>query len=398
MSTLKIFNDPIYGLVNFPFTFLYDLIDHPLFQRLRRIQQLGLSSLVYPGATHSRFHHALGALHLADRLILNLRLKGVEITDKEYEATLIAILLHDIGHGPYSHALEYELIPVAHEAITLKIMDQLNTEFHGRLDLAIDIFKGNYEKQFLHQAISGQVDVDRMDYLNRDSYYTGVAEGIIGYDRIIKMLNVADNQLVVEEKGLQSIEKFLLSRHFMYQQVYLHKTALCADHMLKSFFKELKEDAAAQALLSSRPLKELLASLGKSADNVLSLFTSLDDNDIILALKDCLTSKNILLKRFSEGILNRRLFKVVTERESFSDTYVASIYAEVQRFTGYPMDIVDKIVNLGIERSAVYNEKNEIKILLKNQEDVVTFSQQSRLNLYDSNIEVHFITFPKEDS
>lgn len=396
MSTLKIFNDPIYGLVNFPFAFLYELIDHPLFQRLRRIQQLGLSSLVYPGATHSRFHHALGALHLADRLIQNLRLKGADITDKEYEATLIAILLHDIGHGPYSHALEYEILPIAHEVITSEIMDQLNVEYKGRLDLAIEIFKGKYKKQFLHQAISGQVDVDRMDYLNRDSYYTGVAEGIIGYDRIIKMMNVHENQLVIEEKGLQSIEKFLLSRHFMYQQVYLHKTALCADYMIKSFFKELKQDSEAQTSLSSKPLRELLAKRDKSAEKALSLFCTLDDNDIILALKDCIDSDNILLKTYSFGILNRQLFKVETSTQPFEEAYITSIFEYVKGIEVYPRNIVEKIVNLGVEGSAVYNQMNEIKILLKNKKDVVTFSQQSRLNLYDSNIEVHFITFPKE--
>ncbi|MFM8370842.1 MAG: HD domain-containing protein, partial [Bacteroidota bacterium] len=223
-SRKKIFNDPVYGFVSVPGGLLLGLIDHPFFQRLRRIRQLGLAPFVYPGALHTRFHHALGALHLMQESIETLRQKGVLITDEEAEAACAAILLHDIGHGPFSHALEHTLVEMHHEQISLWIMEELNKQFDGKLELAISIFNDQYPKKFLHQLVSGQLDMDRMDYLNRDSFFTGVSEGVIGYDRIIKMLDVHDGQLVVEEKGIYSVEKFLIARRLMYWQVYLHKT------------------------------------------------------------------------------------------------------------------------------------------------------------------------------
>jgi len=233
LNKLKIINDPVYGFINIPYEIIFDLIEHPYFQRLRRIQQLGFTNLVYPGALHTRFHHALGAMHLMTQAIETLKNKGATITEEEAVGVTIAILLHDIGHGPFSHALEHTIIQdTDHEAMSLLYMQQLNNEFNGALNLAIEIFKGTYAKQFLHQLVSSQLDMDRLDYLTRDSFFTGVYEGVVGYDRIIKMLNVVNDKLVVDAKGIYSIEKFLIARRLMYWQVYLHKTVLAAELML----------------------------------------------------------------------------------------------------------------------------------------------------------------------
>ena len=241
MNKRKIFNDPVYGFISIPFEIIYDIIEHPYFQRLRRINQLGLSSLVYPGANHSRFQHTLGAVHLMGKALEVLRNKGHQITNEEAEAVTIAILLHDIGHGPYSHTLEQSIVnEVHHEQISLYFFEELNKTLNGRLSLAIKIFKNEYPKRFLNQLVSGQLDVDRLDYLIRDSFYTGVAEGVIGYDRIIQMLDVHDDNLVVEEKGIYSIEKFIVSRRLMYWQVYLHKTSLSAEHMMVNLLERAK--------------------------------------------------------------------------------------------------------------------------------------------------------------
>ena len=261
MAKKKIFNDPVYGFISFPTELIYDLIDHRYFQRLRRISQLGLTHYVYPGALHTRFHHALGALHLMTEAILTLREKGVSISDEEYEAVCIAILLHDIGHGPFSHALELSIVNVHHENLSVLFMEKLNDEFNGQLSLAIKIFNGTYSKFFLHELVSSQLDMDRMDYLIRDSYFTGVAEGVIGYDRIIKMLNVVDHHLVVEEKGIYSVEKFLVARRLMYWQVYLHKTVLSAEQMLIAILKRAKSLIASNVKVScSDNLYNFLAS------------------------------------------------------------------------------------------------------------------------------------------
>lgn len=398
MSKIKILNDPIYGLVSFPFEFIYDLIDHPYFQRLRRIQQLGMSSIVYPGATHSRFHHALGALHLCDRLINNLMVKGVGITEEEHEASLIAVLLHDIGHGPYSHALEHELIGVSHEVITLHIMNRLNDQYNGRLSLAIEIFTRKYYKSFLSQIISSQLDVDRMDYLNRDSFYTGVAEGIIGYDRIIKMMNVCDNQLVVEEKGLYSVEKFLLSRHFMYQQVYLHKAALSADHMLKLFFTKYKEYIANQEEHALSILDRLIhPTFNIHIEDQLSLFLQIDDADLIVLIKKFLYHEDIPMRILSNGIINRRLFGISAKDKPFAQNEINQIVRLGCKNTNIPDALFRSLVSMSQESINLYNQQDEIKILKKNSSSFVTFDKTSRLNLYLGYSEMHFITYPKED-
>ncbi len=390
MSKIKIFNDPIYGLVNFPFEFVYDLIDHPYVQRLRRIRQLGLSTLVYPGATHSRFHHALGALHLCDRLINNLRLKGVHISEEEHEAVLCATLLHDIGHGPFSHALEGELLPVHHEVLTLEIMKNLDEEFNGRLSLAIALFEKKYQRRFLSQIISGQLDVDRMDYLNRDSFYTGVAEGIIGYDRLIKMMNVVDDELVMEEKGIYSIEKFLFSRHFMFQQVYHHHAALAADHMLKTFFSYYKSSA----FLKDRPIDRLIAHDTDKKD-YLPLFLSIDDSDVIMLLKQCMSIDDSILRTYSSGIINRRIFAIKTMGKPLEDSEIDELALLEAKKRQVDVEVYRKYVHTGTEMSELYTYEDEIKVLTKSDQKVVTFGQISRLNSYRTEKDIYFVTYPK---
>ena len=306
MNKRKIINDPVYGFTTIPDDLIYDLVQHPYFQRLRRIKQLGLSDFVYPGAQHSRFQHALGALHLMCLAIEVLRSKGVAIEENEARGAQIAILLHDIGHSPFSHALEKKLVPLDHEKISILYMQALNNEFNGQLTEAIRIFTNKHPKKFLSQLVSGQLDLDRMDYLNRDSFFTGVAEGVIGYQRIIKMLNVVENQLVVEEKGIYSIEKFLQSRRIMYWQVYLHKTVLAAEKMLIHWFLLLSEDTA---LLKQNSALNALLKSRYPQDNLLSLFASIDDIDIFFALKSSLHSSNRKLRILANGLVNRNLFK-----------------------------------------------------------------------------------------
>jgi HD superfamily phosphohydrolase len=292
MNKKKIVNDPVYGFITIPYNIVFDLVEHPYFQRLRRIKQVSLTHYVYPGALHTRFHHALGALHLMGQSIEVLRSKGVEISEKEAKAASIAILLHDIGHGPFSHTLENTLINVHHEELSLLFMESLNEQFKNKLELAIQIFKNEYHKKFLHQLISGQLDMDRMDYLNRDSFFTGVHEGVIGYDRIIKMLAVHKGELVVEEKGIYSIEKFLIARRLMYWQVYLHKTVLGVEQMLIRAWQRAKDLASQGASFEiSKSLRFFLFNDIKSEDFVrdreelIGHFAKLDDYDIVSSLK-----------------------------------------------------------------------------------------------------------------
>lgn len=294
-----------------PSSFFFELVDHPYFQRLRRISQMGLSYLVYPGAHHTRFHHALGCLHLMQKAIGILRFKGTEITAEEEEALMIAILLHDIGHGPFSHALEFSLVGQrTHESISLEFMEKLNEVYKGRLDLAIAIFKGEYHKSFLNQLVSSQLDMDRLDYLKRDSFYSGVAEGNINSERLISMLNVADGQLVVEEKGLYSVEKFLMARRFMYWQVYLHKTSLVAELLLKRILERARELlSAGVSLPGSAVLLRFLNSSQEAIDPTLFLdtYAELDDNDIIMSLKEWQHHSDFVLSKMSQMILHRKL-------------------------------------------------------------------------------------------
>jgi HD superfamily phosphohydrolase len=321
----KILNDPVYGFITIQHALTFDLLDHPHMQRLRRISQLGLSHLVYPGAVHNRFHHAIGAMHLMQEAISVLRSKGVEINEVESEGACAAILLHDIGHGPFSHALEHSIVTgVNHEDISVLIMNRLNEEMHGALDTAIAIFNDHHPKRFLHQLISSQLDMDRLDYLSRDSFYSGVAEGRVGSERIIKMLSVEDGQLVVEEKGIYSIEKFVMARRLMYWQVYLHRTVLCAEFMLMSALKRAKHVAQTDATLFCTPalhifLHESLDKARFMADpSILDRFCQLDDSDILCALKAWQHHSDPILSDLSRRIINRDLFQIELRSQAFS--------------------------------------------------------------------------------
>jgi HD superfamily phosphohydrolase len=395
MGKKKIINDPVYGFISFPYEILYDIIDHPYFQRLRRISQMGLSHYVYPGAIHTRFHHAMGALHLMTRAIYTLKDKGIEISDEEAQAACIAILMHDIGHGPFSHALEGLILPYDHESISLAYMELFNREMDGNLDLAISIFKNNYHKKFLNQLISGQLDVDRLDYLNRDSFFTGVAEGVIGYDRIIKMLNVVDDQLVVEEKGIYSIEKFLMSRRLMYLQVYLHKTSLVAEQMLILFIKVLKHEAH-RLDLKDNILKNLLVSPGDSlTDEICDRYALLDDIDVMMALKEAQWSDNFILNYISSSILKRQLFNISLRDRKAPPKEVAESIAKVMKYFNVGIKDAESLVIMGREHNKEYDlNNNEIKILLKNG-DVKPFSIVSTYMVSEKNTEMHYICSPR---
>lgn len=315
VNKLKIFNDPIYGFITIPNSLIFDLIEHRYFQRLRRITQMGMSYLVYPGAHHTRFHHAIGCMHLMQKAVNVLRFKGVAISEEEENALYIAILLHDIGHGPFSHAMEHSIVNgVSHEDISMLFMEQLNKEFNSSLTLAIGIFKGNYSRKFLCQLISGQLDMDRSDYLKRDSFYTGVAEGNINSERLITMLNVVDDVLVVEEKGIYSVEKFLVARRFMYWQVYLHKTSLAAEQLLMRVLSRAKElTNKGVHLQASEPLQYFLKneiSLDDFNKDTLEAFSRLDDYDIVSAMKTWQFHEDFVLRNLCEMIINRDLLKV----------------------------------------------------------------------------------------
>lgn len=402
MNKKKIFNDPVYGFVSVPHELLFDLIEHPYFQRLRRIKQVSLTHYVYPGALHTRFHHALGALHLMGQAIDVLRSKGTEIQEEEALAVSIAILLHDIGHGPFSHTLEHTLINIPHEEISLQFMEVLNKEFNGALDLAIRIFKNKYPRKFLHQLISSQLDMDRMDYLNRDSYFTGVSEGVIGFDRIIKMLAVKDDELVVEEKGIYSIEKFLIARRLMYWQVYLHKTVLAAEKMLVKTLMRAKELArCGKELDVSRSLawflyRDLTAEDFRSNAEALYHYSRLDDYDIFVALKNFSEQEDQLLRYLADSTLHRRLFRIELRNEPFDEAYYSEKRMEVQK-KGYPEAWLDYIVFRGVETNHAYSTSgDEIKILYKSGE-VVPMSQVSDFGLQTRQFVKYYLCYPKRE-
>ena len=314
-TNFKIINDPVHGFINIPSGLILDIIAHPYFQRLRDIKQLGLTNLVYPGATHSRLSHALGAMHLMEEAIAVLRIKGAEISDVEKESAMAAILLHDVGHGPFSHALENVIVGVSHEEISLALMEQMNGELGGKLDMAISIFNGNYSKPFLHQLVSGQLDVDRLDYLKRDSFFSGVAEGMIGLERIIKMLIVHENSLAVEMKGLYSVEKFLISRRLMYWQVYLHKTVVAAEQLLIAILRRARVLVGKGIELPGTPpliyflKRTFTVESFKSRDN-LGFFTQLDDTDIMSAIKQWQRVEDRVLSLLCRMLTERRLPKM----------------------------------------------------------------------------------------
>ncbi len=361
----KIINDPVYGFLRFPEPFLIQVIDHPWFQRLRNIKQMGMAYLVYPGATHSRFQHSMGACYLMKMAIEELRIKDIEITDEEALGAQIAILLHDIGHGPYSHALEHSLVAgVKHERLSYIIMQQLNKEFGGRLDCAIEIFKQTHPKKYLNQLVSSQLDVDRMDYLNRDSFYTGVSEGVIGYDRILQMLTVRDNQLMVEEKGVHSVEKFIIARRLMYWQVYLHKTVLGSEMLLINILKRAKNLASDGVKLFATPaLSYFLYNKVKGTDlendqEKLALYCSLDDNDILTSIKVWAQHEDKILSRLCNMILKRKLYKVLLTSESI-DQQLADKKAELKEKLSLSEEELSYYVISGTTSNNTYNINDE---------------------------------------
>jgi HD superfamily phosphohydrolase len=402
----KIINDPIYGFITVKDPLIYELIDHPYFQRLRRISQLGLTYLVYPGAYHTRFHHAIGAMHLMGRAIYTLRQKGHEITPEEERGVLIAILLHDVGHGPFSHALEHTLIPgVSHEALSLKIMEELNQEFDGALTLAIDIFTNNHPKAFLHQLISSQLDMDRLDYLRRDSFYSGVTEGSVNSERLLTMLNVKNDQLVVDSKGIYSVEKFLVARRLMYWQVYMHKTVLSAEFMLVNILKRAKYLAnQGVELTGTQALKHFLHAdytWNDFEENpaILKKFLELDDFDVMSGIKDWAKHNDLILSDLSSRIINRNLLKIRLQETPFEEEMAEKMAEGIRNQYGFThgeeryMLIVDKVKN-----HAYNNKKGHINLLYKDghTSDISTAADQMTINALSEPVERHFICFPRE--
>ena len=378
----KIINDPIYGFIALPSELIFDLIEHPYFQRLRRIKQLGLTNLVYPGALHTRFHHAIGAMYLMGEALETLRFKGIDITDEEEQGAYIAILLHDIGHGPFSHALEHSIIHgVNHEDLSSLFIQELNVIFGGQLSLAISIFENKYSRTFFHQLVSGQLDVDRLDYLKRDSFYTGVSEGVINSDRIIKMLNVVNNQLVVELKGIYSIEKFIVARRLMYWQVYLHKTVVGAESLLVNILKRAKFLATNGVDLFATPAfhlflyQQVTYEQMKNDNHFLTAFSMLDDFDIMASIKVWCSHSDSVLSKLSQQLINRQLFHVEIQSEPFHEATL--------------IDLVTRFAAL---------HRNSILILKKDGEicDLTNVSDQLTANGIARQVVKHFICHPKK--
>lgn len=404
INKLKILNDPIYGFITIPNPLLFDLIQHPYFQRLRRISQMGLSYLVYPGAHHTRFHHALGCMHIMQKAIEVLRFKGISISKEEEMALQIAILLHDIGHGPFSHAMEHSIVEnVNHEAISLLFMDKLNEEFDGKLALAIQIFKGDYHRKFMLQLISSQLDMDRMDYLKRDSFYTGVAEGNINSDRLIQMMNVVDDVLVIEEKGIYSVEKFLMARRLMYWQAYLHKTSLVAELILTKVLKRAKElTQKGVELPCSAPLLFFMQNkveLENFHASVLHQFSQLDDFDIISALKAWQHQDDFILSSLSKMIINRDLLKIKLSSDKFTTEEVHYYIDQFSKRHTISQQDSHYFIFKGKIKNQAYNKDAEpIRIWKKDKtiEDVVEASDQLNLKALSKPVTKYYICYPKQ--
>ncbi len=363
MNKKKIFNDPLYGLIGFDQEIIYKIIDHPFFQRLRRIKQMGLADYVYPSANHTRFSHSLGALYLLKKSIETLKWKGVEISDEEYKAASISILLHDIGHSPFSHSLEKVFLPLSHEEISLKLMHRLNDEFDGELNMAIRMFQGRYHRQFFHQLISGQVDVDRLDYLTRDSFFTGVAEGVVGYDRIIKMFNVIEDKLVIEEKGVYSIEKFLIARKIMYWQVYMHKTSIVADKMLNILLNYTLNEAQEKDFNLLPESLKVFKEIENIEDKVLKL-TKIDDSDIVFSLKNLVRSGDELIWFLSNGLLKRKLLKIIFTDSKIDKENINTLISKSELSKSLSDKTKEKLFITGSEVNDIYNSNNDDEILI----------------------------------
>ena len=401
-NKLKIINDPIYGFIHIPSTLVFDIIEHPYFQRLRRINQMALSYLVFPGAKHTRFEHVLGCVFLMQKTVEMLRFKGIQISEKEAEGLYIAILLHDIGHGPFSHAMEHSIVEgISHEEISLLFMQELNKVFNGKLETAIAMFQGTYPRKFMHQLISGQLDMDRADYLKRDSFYTGVAEGNINSERLISMLNVRNDELVVEEKGLYSVEKFLIARRLMYWQVYLHKTSVAAEQILIRLLNRAKELVQQGQKLTMSTALAFFVKNKISKDNfsqeVLEMFARLDDTDIISAMKEWQFHPDVVLSKLSKMLLNRDLLKIKVRLNDFEEQKIKRLQ-KLSLAKGVDEKDMKYFVFTGVMTNRAYNPENEIiKILTKNGRvvDLSKTSEAINLEPLSQVTERYYICYPK---
>ncbi|WP_346855229.1 HD domain-containing protein [uncultured Draconibacterium sp.] len=405
----KIINDPVFGFINLQSEVVFDLLENPVFQRLRQIKQLGLSYLVFPGANHTRFEHAIGATHLMRQAIAVLRLKGHEISNEEAEAVTIAILLHDIGHAPFSHVLENSLVNVPHEEISLLLMQKLNREFNGKLDLAIKIFTNQYKKQFLHQLVASQLDMDRLDYLSRDSFFTGVAEGTVGIDRIIKMLNVYDDKLVVDIKGIYSIEKFLISRRLMYWQVYLHKTVVAAEFLLINVLKRAKElISRGETLFATPTLKVFLEnnilpdSFRKNIEingkEVLTWYTLLDDNDILISIKEWQDHPDTVLSTLAKSISNRKLPRTLLREKPLSAKAEEKYLTKITETIIPDPELAKYFLMTGVIANNAYDKSHENIYVLNKDGSIKEINDASDINLtaLTKTVTKYFVCYPKE--
>lgn len=404
LKKLKIFNDPIYGFIAVRNPLIYKIIEHPYFQRLRRISQMGLSYLVYPGAHHTRFHHVLGCTYLMQQAVETLRMKDIDISKAEEEALKIAILMHDMGHGPFSHALEHTFIKgISHEFVSLKFMELLNDEFDGALNLAIEIFKGDYHRTFMNQLISGQLDMDRLDYLKRDSFYSGVAEGNINVERLITMLNVKNDTLVVEFKGIYSVEKFIMARRFMYWQVYLHKTGIVAEKVLVKIIERARELLLSGIELDCSDTLKIFLGERIDQDNFdqikIEAFSRLDDYDVMSAIKDWCTSDDRILSYLCKSVVNRRLPKIEMKNEAFEAGKIERIKEMVKEKLNLTDHEVGYYVYQGKVNNKAYNSASEqIEILYKDgsQLDIVKASDSASIKALSMTVSKYFICYPKK--
>ena len=401
----KIISDPVFGFIQIPTGLLLDIVKHPLFQRLNRIKQLGLSSNVYPGAQHTRFQHSLGAFHLMSEAIISLTRKGNFIFDSEAEAVQAAILLHDIGHGPFSHVLEHTLVQgVEHEDISLMLMQKINDDFKGQLNLAIEIFKDHYPKRFLHQLISSQLDMDRLDYLRRDSFFTGVTEGNIGSARIIRMLNVKDDHLVVEKKGIYSIENYLMNRRLMYWQVYLHKTSVAAEKVLINVLIRAKElsrkgvDLFASPALSYFLKNQVDKAWWDTHPEALENYALLDDNDLWCALKVWCHHPDKVLSLLSQDMVNRRIFKVEVSDEPISEEKITAIRTQLAKRYHLPYEETSYLVDVSTVQKDMYRmEDDSIEILFDDgsSKDISQVSDMLNVELLSKKVRKHYLCYQR---
>jgi len=403
----KIINDPVYGFINISSDFVFDIIEHEYFQRLRRIKQLGLTYYVYPGAVHTRFQHVIGATHLMKIAIDVLKNKGVEISNEEEEATILAILLHDMGHGPFSHTLEHSFVTnISHEEISLLFMEEFNKIFNGKLTLAIDIFKNNYHKKYLHQLVSSQLDMDRLDYLQRDSFFTGVSEGIVGFERIIKMLNVYNNEIVVDAKGIYSIENFLIARRLMYWQVYLHKTVVVTEQILTKILIRAKQLYKFDKNLFTTPalkffMENEIDSLEKFKSlDAIRIFSQLDDFDIMTSIKIWTNHSDKILSFLCKSLINRRLFKIEIQKENEFEKIKTD---EIKQKMKVQFSVNDEDVEFLVFTGKIYNKaysrnKDEIINILYNNGDLVDIAKASdisNVSVLSKSVVKYFLCYPK---